>query len=182
MFRLMVVCATALTLSAGELDQPRVEVGVVLGGLREGVLREYPVVGGGRVSIHTWRFLDAEVEVNRFPIGGAASSYPATQALFGLRAGRRIGNLGVYGKLRPRFISFDSNQYVPALGRRAALDAGGILELYSRHHIAGRMDFGDTVVWYGKDLVIPSISGVGGSVTAGTRHQLQWSVGLSVWF
>jgi hypothetical protein len=182
MSRLLMVGVFALSLSAGELDQPRVEAGVVLGGLREGVFREYPVVGGGRVSVHTFRFVDAEVEVNRFPIGGAASSYPATQALFGLRAGRRIGNLGVYGKLRPGFISFDSNPYVPALGRRAALDAGGILELYSRRHIAGRMDFGDTVVWYGTDLVITSISGVGGSVTAGTRHQLQWSVGLSVWF
>ena len=182
MFRLLLACAFALSLSAGELDQPRAEAGVVLGGLREGVFREYPVVGGGRVSVHTFRFVDAEVEVNRFPIGGAASSFPATQTLFGIRAGRRIGNLGVYGKLRPGFISFDANPYVPALGRRAALDAGGILEVYSRHHVAGRLDLGDTVVWYGKDLVIPSISGVGGSVTAGTRHQLQWSVGLSVWF
>ena len=173
MFRFLVACAVALSLSAAELDQPRVEAGVVLGGLREGVFREYPVLGGGRVTIHTLRFVDADVEVNRFPIGGAASSYPASQALFGVRAGRRFGGLGIYGKLRPGLVSFDANPYLPALGTRAALDAGAVLELYSRHHLAARLDVGDTVVWYGN---------VGGSVTAGTRHQLQWSVGLSVWF
>jgi hypothetical protein len=182
MLRFLLVGGFALCVSAGELDQPRVEGGVVLGGLREGVFREYPVLAGGRVSVHTFRFLDAEFEVNRYPIGGAASSYPATQALFGVRAGRRLGGLGIYGKLRPGFISFDANSYVPTLGRRATLDAGGVLELYSKHHVAGRLDLGDTVVWYGKNLVIPSISGVGGSVIAGTRHQLQWSLGLSLWF
>jgi len=42
----------------------------------------------------------------------------------------------------------------------------------SRRHLAARPDLGDTIVWCGKDLVISSISGVGGSVTAGKRHQL----------
>ena len=56
---------------------------------------------------------------------------------------------------------------IRSLGTQAALDAGGILELYSSRHAAGRFDLGDTMVWYGG---------------AGARHQLQWSVGLSLWF
>jgi hypothetical protein len=166
MVRCLLVCAFTLSLSAAGFEQPRVEAGVLVGGLKEGIFGEYPVLAGGRVSVHTFWLLDAEAEVNRFPIGGAASNYPATQALFGARVGRRIGPFGVYGKLRPGFIRFDQNLYDPKLGTQPALDAGGILELYSARHIAGRFDVGDTMVWY----------------SGAARHQLQWSVGLSLWF
>ena len=89
MFRCVLFCALAFSLSGADLEQPRVEAGVAVGGLREGIFGEYPVLAGGRVSVHTFWLLDAEAEVNRFPIGGAASSFPATQALFGARVGRR---------------------------------------------------------------------------------------------
>ena len=32
----------------------------------------------GRFSARTWRFLDAEAEVNRFPVGGGASLFNGT--------------------------------------------------------------------------------------------------------
>ncbi len=167
MFRFLLACSFVLSLAAADFEQPRVEAGLLVGGLKEGIFGEYPVLAGGRVSVHTFWLLDAEAEVNRFPIGGAAANYPATQALFGARVGRRIGPFGLYGKLRPGFVRFDRNLYDPKLGTQAALDAGGILELYSSRHAAGRFDLGDTMVWYGG---------------AGARHQLQWSVGLSLWF
>ena len=87
--------------------------------------------------------------------------------------------IGVYGKLRPGFMSCDKNPYVPTLGTSAALDFGGILEFYSRRHIAARVDLGGTVVWYGSGIVIPAISRVGGSVVPGTRNQHQWNIGVS---
>jgi hypothetical protein len=158
-----------LPLVGADFDQPRVEAGVLLGGIKEPALGEYPVIAGGRITIRAWRLLDGEAEVSRYPIGGSASNYPATIALFGARAGRRFGNLGLYGKVRPGFISFDSNLNRPSLGTRPALNAGGILEFYSTRHLAARFDLGDTVVWYGRQ-------------GPGTRHQLQWSVGVSAWF
>lgn len=160
---------------------PRLEIGVQLSTIRENVLGEYPLGGGGRVTVHAFRFIDAEAEVNRYPIGGGGAIFPATQVLLGARAGRRFGPLELYGKLRPGFMRLDANPYVPNLGTRAALDIGGVIEFYSSRHIAGRIDFGDTAVWYGHDIVIPAISGVGGSVVPGTRHQLQWSLGISFW-
>ena len=57
----------------------------------------------------------------------------------------------------------------------------GILEFYSRRHIAARIDLGDTV-WYGSGIVIPAILSVGGSVVPGTSNQLPWNIGVSVWF
>jgi hypothetical protein len=175
-------CAGASLLAGADIDQSRFEVGVLLGGVRARVLGEHPVGAGGRVTIHTFRFIEAEAEVSRYPVGGGVALFPVTQGLFGVRAGRRIGGIGVYSKLRPGFMRFDSNLYVPRLGTRAALDAGGIVEFYSRRHVAARVDFGDTVVWYGSDIVIPPISGIGGNVVPRTRHQFQWNLGLSVWF
>jgi hypothetical protein len=62
------------------------------------------------------------------------------------------------------------------------LGFGGILEFYSRRHIAARIDLGDTVVWYDSGIVIPAILGVGGSVVPGKPNQLPWNIGVSVWF
>lgn len=174
--------ALAASMAGADFEHPGGEVGVLLGGIQENVLGESPVIGGGRVSVHIFRLIDAEAEVSRYPLGGATSLFPATQGLFGVRAGRRFGGLGIYAKLRPGFMRFDPNLYVPNLGTRPALDAGGIIEFYSRRHLAARIDFGDTVVWYGSDIVIPPISGIGGNVIARTRHQFQWGLGISVWF
>jgi len=77
---------------------------------------------------------------------------------------------------------FDPNARVPNLGTRAALDWGGVLELYSSRHVATRFDLGDAVVWYGKDTVVPPLSAPGTGTIAGTRHQLKWSLGVSLWF
>lgn len=172
----------ALAFAAVAFSQtPHAEIGVEFGGIRETVLGEYPVAGGGRFTIHAFRFIDAEAEVNRIPIGGAVALFPATQFLAGARVGRRFGRLGIYGKVRPGVMRFDANLYAPNLHSRPALDAGGVLEFYSSRHLAFRMDFGNTVVWYGRDVSIPAISAPGPGVVPGIRHQLQWSMGLSVW-
>jgi hypothetical protein len=178
-----ILCSVLLTvLSVASGQTPRAEIGVQLSGLRETVLGEYPVGGGGRVTVHAYRFLDAEAEINRFPIGGGGALFPATQFVFGARIGHRFGPLGLYGKVRPGFMHFDPNAYVPDLHTRPALDAGCVLEFYARRHFAGRIDLGDSIVWYGSGVAIPPISAPGPNVTPGTRHQLQWSFGVSAWF
>lgn len=178
------LCILGLFFLAAEAlaQTPRVEVGVQLGTIDEKVLGEKPVVAGGRVTVHAVGPVDAEVEVNRFPVGGAAALFPATQALFGARIGRRVGGIGVYGKVRPGLTRFDVNAYVPSLGTRPTLDVGGVIEFYSRRHFAARLDFGDTVVFFGKSITIPSIAQPGPGVVPGTRHHLQASAGISLWF
>lgn len=161
---------------------PRTEIGVQLSGIRETVFGEYSVGGGGRVTVHAFAFVDAEAEINRYPIGAAVALFPATEATFGVPVRRRWGSFGIYGNLRPGFMRFDANARIPDLGTRAALYWGGVLELYSRHHFAARFDLGDAVVWYGADTVVPPISAPGTGTIAGTRHQLQWSLGASLWF
>ena len=128
---------------------------------------EKPAAAGGRVSVRAWRFIDADVEINRFPIGGAQSSFPGTEVLMGARAGYHAGPFGLFAKLRPGFVAFDKTQFGPPLGRKPALDFGGILEIYSSYYVAVRIDYGDQVTWFG---------------ARGTRHQLRGGFGVSVWF
>lgn len=161
-----------LTLFAAESQNARFEAGFQVGALDErDALSEKPAIAGGRVSVRALRFLDAEAEVNRFPVGGSSALFPGTQFLFGAKAGYRTGAFGIFGKVRPGFIRFDSdNLNAPALGTRPAVDVGIVLEFYSRRHLFARVDFGDTVVSYG------SYSGFG------TKNQFQGTFGAGVWF
>ena len=145
MVRFLVACAFALSLSAADFEQPRSgsrrpggrpagrHLRRVSGaGRRKSIGAHVLAVGRGSRSepVPDWR--------RSFQLSGDASA-------FGARVGRRLGPFGIYGKLRPGFIRFDRNLYDPKLGTQPALDAGGILELYSSRHVAGRFDLGDTI-------------------------------------
>src|SRR5688500_13164852 len=58
---------------------PRYEIGVQVAVLdkRKGI-GEKPGMAGGRATVKAYRFVDVDFEVNRFPIGGAQSSFPGT--------------------------------------------------------------------------------------------------------
>ena len=157
----LLVLASPLAAAASDAFPARFEIGVQIGGIQEHVLGEYPVTAGGRATVHVFRFL--EKRCSACARGGVSA-----ESVFMVR--------------RPGFMRFDTNAYVPELHTRAALDAGGIIEFYSRRHVAARIDFGDTAVWYGTGIVIPPISGIGGNVIPGTRHQFYWNLGVSVWF
>jgi len=91
----------------------------------------------GRFTVKAFWFLDADFEVNRFPMGGAQSSFPGTQVLLGPRAGVHLSHFGIFGKVRPGFIKYDRNPFLSQLGTRAALDIGGTFEIYISYHVAG---------------------------------------------
>jgi hypothetical protein len=159
---------------------PRIEAGAQLSIIDQPGLGEKPLAGGVRLTASIFRFVDAEAEVNRYPIGGAISNFPATQLLAGTRVGYRIGPIGVYAKVLPGLMRFDSSPYAPALGARANLDVGGVLELYARRYFAVRFDFGDTIIFYGSEPMLRPSGGTGPQ--PGTRHQLQAGLGVSLWF
>jgi hypothetical protein len=161
-----------LLAAAASAQTPRVEAGLQVGAIdaRE-ALDEKPALAGGRVTVRAWRFLAAEAEIDRFPIGGGSSTYPGTEVMFGARAGGRIGALGLFATVRPGFIAYgnDSLKYSD-IGTRPVVDLGVALAVYSSKHLYGRFDFGDLIVSYGP------IAGYG------TRHQFQGTAGFGVWF
>ena len=117
---------------------------------------------GGRFTFNFNRSIAAEAEVNFFPqkqfILNADGN--AIQAQFGVKIGKRFEKFGIFGKLRPGFLSVNRfGTFTPPPGtqvgplnfileRRAffTLDAGGVLELYPSRRTVVRFEAGDTVI------------------------------------
>ena len=113
---------------------------------------------GGRFTFNFNRSIAAEAEVNFFPqkLGVTGS---LIQGQFGGKAGKRFEKFGIFGKLRPGFLSVDRYGFIPPPGTQSSgaiftverrtlftLDAGGVLELYPSKRMVVRFEAGDTVI------------------------------------
>lgn len=163
---------------------------------------------GGRVGYGLSRHVTLEAEANFFPREGSVNDDAFTggrkvQGLFGVKAGRRFENFGVFAKARPGFVHFGAGDlqarggciaiFPPPLacfdvegrGRTDfAIDLGGVLELYPSPRTIIRFDAGDTILRSGShnvpvqtpifDVVVP--------VPDRTTHNFQGSVGFGFRF
>lgn len=171
----VIVTLGSSTSALAQFPQPRVLAGVQVSVLDErNAIAAKRAGSGGRITYFPLNRIAIEAEANRFPLPGAVSLYPATQLLFGARVGHRWGPVGLYGKLRPGFTRFDSS----SLGSKPALDFGAVVEAYTEQHLALRFDVGNTVVFYGNSM----LGRQGQPMVSGAKHQMQVSVGISVWF
>jgi hypothetical protein len=117
---------------------------------------------GGRVTYNFNRFIAAEAEINfltqkQFILTAEGR---AIQAQFGVKLGKRFEKFGVFGKLRPGFLSVNRvGSYIPGpagphneldftIERKEflSIDAGGVLELYPSKRTVLRFDVGDTII------------------------------------
>lgn len=164
---------------------------------------------GGRISYHITNSLAVEAEVNFFPREQRFDGGREIQGLFGVKAGRRFDKVGVYGKIRPGFMSsrvveFRERKDIACIAifppplacfeqtaRREtelAFDIGGVIELYPTNRMTIRFDAGDTIVRFGQRRFIavpPTFMGYTGIVTtapAETTHNFQGSVGVGFRF
>ena len=152
---------------------------------------------GGRFGYNVHKNLAVEAEINFFPRGSGlfGSNFfdggRITQGLFGVKAGKRFERFGLFGKVRPGFVSFGnvllnhdfSTFDVFRFGRltHPALDLGGVVEVYPSSRTLVRFDLGDTIIHYGKqDFILPS--GTPFTFDSFTRHSVQFSVGFSFRF
>jgi hypothetical protein len=147
---------------------------------------------GGRLS---WNFsrhfgLDGEIDASPVRTPYLTTSYQGgylLQSFFGIKAGKRWGRFGMFGKFRPGLnsysrvitgISQSSVQLSFLFGRRTdpAFDVGVITEFYVSRRILLRYDFGDTIIHYNSGSVgaIP--------VQGATRNNLQFSTSLAFRF
>jgi hypothetical protein len=116
---------------------------------------------GGRVTYNFNRSIAAEAEINFFPqkqfILTADGS--AIQAQFGVKLGKRFEKFGLFGKVRPGFLSVNRvGSFIPGsqsgttpnftIERRAffTIDTGGVLELYPSRRTVVRFEAGDTAI------------------------------------
>lgn len=125
---------------------------------------------GGRISYNLNSYFALEAEVNLFPrnyrkVRTNFTGGRLTEGLFGLKAGIRRNKFGVFGKIRPGFMSsgraeiahFPTGRgpdpqnpfgFEDMRATQFALDLGGVLELYPSRRTILRFDVGDTIVRY----------------------------------
>lgn len=122
------------------------------------------VLGGGiRAGYKIAKNITVEAEVNVFqrpPTDDPATLGKWSQGFFGLKVGKQLGNIGVFGKFRPGFARFDGITSAVRLpdglvhilliqdNTFFALDIGGGIELYPSQRTIVRLDGGDAIIRY----------------------------------
>jgi hypothetical protein len=168
---------------------PRVEIGAQVSviDLRDS-LSEKPLGLGGRVGYNATDHLAVEAEVNHFfppEIGNSR-----TQALFGVKAGKRFGDsdepsVGLFLKARPGLVRFNGPAApgVTVNGTtKPALDLGGVFEVYPSRRVVVRIDVGDTLIFYnGQTIRRLSLPG-GPQEQLQTSHNFQAGIGVGFRF
>ncbi len=149
---------------------------------------------GGRLSVNANRYLAIESEVNFFPYGRFRGN--ATQALVGVKAGKRWDKFGIFAKARPGFI-YESRgraelaqisngiyhiDYKSTTNFTA--DVGGVVEFYPTKKLITRFDFGDTITRINSQN---GFINTNGNITTfrippTTRHSFQFSAGIGFRF
>jgi hypothetical protein len=157
--------------------------------------------------------LEGDVNFGRYiAIDGAFSWFPnstrghsSATGFFGAKAGKRWERFGLFGKVRPGFLTFDNAfrgetvLFTPAPGvlggigtllsfrtgrlTQRALDLGGVAEYYPARHWAFRWDMGDMLLFQEKG---PTINFIGAGVPilplitppSRTTHHFQFSSGI----
>jgi len=169
--------------------------------------RTYSEPGGGaRFTYNLTDNIGLEAEGNLFPRDHRESGFGPmgrmAQGQFGVRVGKRFKGLGVFGKVRPGFVSFSRVSYLVStfpitffgtqftIGnfgfrkeRFFSTDVGGVVEFYSSRHLMARVDLGDTIIRY------PEIDAPGFSLSQNiqrippeTRHNFQFAAGVGFRF
>jgi hypothetical protein len=115
---------------------------------------------GGRFAFNFNRSIAAEAEINFLPqkVAVLAAEGSAIQGQFGVKVGKRFEKFGIFGKVRPGFLSVNKVGFFPPPGSQCCpdiplerqtfftIDAGGVLEFYPSRRTVVRFDAGDTLV------------------------------------
>jgi len=70
-----------------------------------------------------------------------------TEAVFGLKAGSRVGKIGLFGKVRPGLMYF-SEVWSGDSDTNFAMDLGGVIECYPSRRTLLRVDVSDLMVQF----------------------------------
>jgi hypothetical protein len=122
---------------------------------------------GGRFTYNLNRVISLEAAGYFFPkrCFSCRNNGRVTEALGGVKVGKRFDNWGIFAKARPGIVNFSEGEFnilrVPASVSDAidfernrltsfATDFGGVVEFYPSKHIVTRFDAGDTIIHFNR--------------------------------
>ncbi len=192
--------------AVAQSEESRFEVGAQFSVIGRRAGDDATSVGGGvRLTFNLARYLAIEGELNYFPSAGF-DDLRRFQGQFGVKSGLRFDRFGVFGKVRPGFVSAKQNvpqscvylicppnaaciQIFPPICSPSdvnntgfSLDVGGVLEFYPSKPVTVRFDVGDAIInRRDPPIIFPSgFFAISGPNSA--THNLQLSAGVGFRF
>ena len=155
------------------------EAGFQVTTIQLGTPAEKPIGLGGRIGRSLGNHITVEAEANHFP-ENPSGNFGETQVVGGVKAGGHFGSWGGFIKIRPGLLHFGGRDFRArnSVLNYAVLDIGAVAERSITERMAFRMDFGNTIVFYGGDVVNTAI----GTFRPGTESNLQISFSLGFKF
>lgn len=145
-------------------------------------IHEKPGGFGGRFTYNFTSNFAFDAEAAYFP-ENPGGNFGQTVALAGLRVGIRSESLGAFAKVRPGVVRF-GGAFFRARNDGSqnyfALDVGAVVELYPTSRVIVRLDFGDTIVPFGDNII--NTGGLPPTFRPGTTHNIQGSIGVGFRF
>jgi len=155
------------------------EAGFQVTTIQFGAPAEKPLGLGGRIGRELGNHITVEGEANHFP-ENPSGNFGETQVVGGIKAGGHIGSWGGFIKIRPGLLHFGGRDFRARNSAldHAVLDIGAVAERSITERMVFRMDFGNTIVFYGGDVVNTAL----GTFRPGTESNLQISFSLGFKF
>jgi hypothetical protein len=154
---------------------------------------------GTRLGYNINDYLAVEAEGNYFPRYslGNDSLDDKAQGLIGVKAGRRYGRVGAFGKLRAGVVNFYGLRIReglcvfnpetsicragPRSPSRFAMDAGAVIEVYPIRRLIVRADVGDTMIRFKDDSLLDD-RGIRVRAPDGISHNFQFTLAVGFRF
>ncbi len=172
----------------GQTARPKFEAGAQFTAIHLADVKENILGLGVRFVYNPFRRFSLDGELNSTvtnpPSATSLTGGHVLEGFFGPKAGLRKSKFGIFGKIRPGFASFgdvvksiDRSTFTVQFGRRTqfALDIGGVLEIYASRRVSLRYDMGDTIVFYGRQVIFPPPSPAFPGLA---QHNFQFSSGI----
>jgi len=155
------------------------EAGFQVTTIQLGAPAEKPFGLGGRIGRELGNHITVEAEANHFP-ENPSGNFGETQVVGGVKAGGHFGSWGGFIKIRPGLLHFGGRDFRARNSalNYAVLDIGAVAERSITERMVFRMDFGNTIVFYGGDVVNTAL----GKYRPGTESNLQISFSLGFKF
>ncbi len=169
-------------------NTPRYELGVHISTLAVAARGDHDTSVGGRFTYNLNNYLSLEAEGTRFLDNREGGGINEEQGLFGLKAGIRKKNFGVFAKVRPGYTRFGLLGTTPGpntFGQdhtRFTVDAGGVVEYYLHRNFAFRVDVGDTMINFKNGDFFYTRLDEPRFVRSGLSHNLQVNIGVAFRF
>ncbi len=166
-------------MTTGPVLAQKYELGAQFSGMHLHKIDEAPLGIGVRFNVQLLPLIGTDAELMHYP-SNPSGNFGETTTLVGMRVGKSLGQLGIFGNVRPGIIHFGGDYFLQRLDQKThfILNTGGTLEYYPNHRTFIRIEMADMIIYYGSARLFSRPN----PDPLGTVHNFQPGFGFGVRF